>query len=286
VASVPQPPAIPHVTIAGSEAETTEIGQRGSDGATKPIFTMSDGKFNSMPVNNPKKRLALVIGNGEYQMPGVSLANATHDAEDVSKILQQLGFDVSLHTNQSKQDMTQAIQAFGQKLKATGNGAATLFYYAGHAAEVEGVNYMFPVDVQLKGEELVDTEAVPVQTVVEQIQKAGNDLNILVLDACRDNPYPAKKRSFNTEFNRLSTMSAPKGTIISYSTASGKQASDGLGRNGLYTGELLRIIPIPHLKVEEVFKKVRIAVSDKSGNDQITWENSSLVGDFYFIPPQ
>jgi len=286
VAAEPQPPAIPHVTIAGSEAETTEIGQRGSDGGTRPIFTGVGGSHPPIRVNNSKKRLALVIGNGDYQMPGVSLANATHDAEDVGRMLQQLGFDVSLHTNQSKQNMTQEIQAFGQKLKATGNGAAALFYYAGHAAEVEGVNYMFPVDVQLKGEELVDTEAVPVQTVVEQIQKAGNDLNILVLDACRDNPYPAKKRSFNTEFNRLSTMSAPKGTIISYSTASGKQASDGLGRNGLYTGELLRIIPIPHLKVEDVFKKVRIAVSEKSGNDQITWENSSLVGDFYFIPPQ
>jgi uncharacterized caspase-like protein len=193
---------------------------------------------------------------------------------------------VSLSLNQSKQGMEQAIQAFGKKLKAEGHNAAALFYYAGHAAEVEGVNYMFPVDVQLKGEEQVDSEAVAVQTVVEQIQQAGNSLNILVLDACRDNPYPQKKRSFNSKYNRLATMNGPKGTIISYATASGKQASDGSGRNGLYTGELLKNMPIPQLKIEDVFKRVRIAVSQKSGNNQIAWENSSLVGDFYFIPAQ
>jgi curli biogenesis system outer membrane secretion channel CsgG len=233
-----------------------------------------------------QKRLALVIGNAQYQLEGVSLANATHDAEDISKMLTQLGFDVSYYTNQNKRDMEQAIQAFGQKVKASGNGTAALFYYAGHASEIEGINYMFPVDVQLKGESLVGTEAVPVNSVVKQIKMTGNDLNILVLDACRDNPYAPDKRSFNTQYNRLATMEGPKGTIISYSTASGKQASDGDGRNGLYTGMLLKNIPSPGLKIEELFKIVRLAVSEKSGNDQIAWENSSLISDFYFIPPQ
>ena len=282
----PQSPTMPTMTIASVEPVTTEISQRGSDGVKKPMFIATDSKSVLIPANYSQKRLALVIGNAEYQLPGVSLANATHDAEDVSNILTQLGFDVSLHLNQTKQGMEQDIQAFAKKLKNAGNGAVALFYYDGHASEVEGVNYMFPVEVQLKGEEYIDKEAVTLQGVVDQLHMTGNELNILLLDACRDNPYPVKKRSFNSKYNRLATMNGPKGMIISYSTASGKTAGDGIGRNGLYTGELLKNIPIPRLKIEEVLKRVRYAVGEKSGNDQITWENSSLLVDFYFIPPQ
>lgn len=257
----------------------------GRGDGTKTVI--SSKKFDSsalqIPVNTSQKRFALVIGNADYQKMGASLANSGHDAEDVSNELKQLGFDVTLQLNQTKIDMEQAIQAFGQKLRAAGKEGVALFYYAGHAAEVEGINYMFPVDVQLSEEQGVDKEAVPVLNVVRQIQKAGNNFNILVLDACRDNPYPEKKRAFNSNQNRLSTMNAPKGTIISYSTASGKQASDGSGRNGLYTGELLKNMVIPNLKIEDLFKRVRIAVSERSSNKQIAWENSSLVGDFYFI---
>ncbi len=279
--------AMPIMTkVSAKELANTEISQRSSDGSRKPMVIAADSKPVLVPANYPQKRLALVIGNAEYQLPGVSLANATHDAEDTSNMLTQLGFDVSLHLNLTKQGMEQAIQAFAQKLKNAGNGAVALFYYAGHASEIEGVNYMFPVEVQLKGEELIDREAVAVQGVVDLLHLTGNDMNILLLDACRDNPYPAKKRSFNSKYNRLATMNGPKGMIISYSTASGKQASDGSGRNGLYTGELLKNIPIPNLKIEDVLKRVRNAVGEKSGNDQITWENSSLLVDFYFIPPQ
>jgi len=274
---------MPTATITSTGPRTAEISQRDIDGSKKPIIAQ-ENKSVLIPGNYPQKRLALVIGNAQYQLPGVSLDNATHDADDINKELTKLGFDVSLNLNQTKKEMEQAIQNFAQKLKNAGSGSVALFYYAGHASEVEGVNYMFPVEVQLKGEELVDKEAVAVQEVVDQLKMTGNNLNILVLDACRDNPYPIKKRAFNSKYNRLATMNGPKGMIISYSTASGKQASDGSGRNGLYTGELLKNIPTPHLKIEEVFKRVRNAVSEKSGNDQITWENSSLVSDFYFIP--
>jgi hypothetical protein len=279
-------PKSPPIIIATKKSTTSETSGRSGDESQKSmsINTKSNSSI-SIPVNTSQKRLALVIGNSDYQKTGASLANAGHDAEDISGELKKLGFDVSMNSNQTKQGMEQAIQTFGQKLKSSGKDTVALFYYAGHAAEVEGVNYMFPIDVQLNEEKGAESEAVPVQEVVSQIQKTGNSLNILVLDACRDNPYPPKKRAFNSNTNRLSTMSAPKGTIISYSTASGKQASDGLGRNGLYTGELLKNIETPNLKIEEIFKRVRIAVSEQSGNKQIAWENSSLVGDFYFIPP-
>ncbi len=287
VAAKPQPPAMPIMASSSNNKSTpTEVSQRGSDGEKKPIFVAVDNKPILIPTHYSQKRLALVMGNAAYQLPGVSLANATHDAEDTSVMLTQLGFDVSLHLNQTKQGMEQAIQTFTQKLKNAGGNTVGLFYYAGHASEIEGVNYMFPVEVQLKGEEQIDREAVAVQEVVNRLDKTGNDLNIILLDACRDNPFPEKKRSFNSKYNRLATMNGPKGMIISYSTASGKTAGDGIGRNGLYTGELLKNIPIPHLKIEEVLKKVRYAVGEKSGNDQITWENSSLLTDFYFIPPQ
>lgn len=169
VATKPQSSAMPNLTIASNESATTEISQRSSDGSHKPMVIAADSKPVLIPANYPQKRLALVIGNAEYQLPGVSLANATHDAEDTSNMLMQLGFDVSLHLNQTKQGMEQAIQAFAQKLKNAGNGTVALFYYAGHASEVEGVNYMFPVEVQLKGEELIDKEAVAVQGVVDQL---------------------------------------------------------------------------------------------------------------------
>jgi hypothetical protein len=284
VASSSPVPTPPVVTASVKKQTAQTEGRSGDENQqTMPLKTAKSSTV-SVPVNSSQKRLALVIGNSNYQKAGASLANAGHDAEDISNELKNLGFDVSLSSNQTKQGMEQTIQTFGQKLKSAGKDSVALFYYAGHAAEVEGINYMFPVDVQLDGEKTADKEAVPVKTVVDQL--AGNDLKVLVLDACRDNPYPAKKRSFNSQHNRLSTMSAPKGTIISYSTASGKQASDGAGRNGLYTGELLKNIKTPALKIEEVFKRVRIAVSEQSGNRQIAWENSSLVGDFYFIPPE
>jgi hypothetical protein len=265
-----------------SKLQTETEGRSGDDSHKSISVNTKSNSPISIPVNSSQKRLALVIGNSDYQKAGASLANAGHDAEDISNELKKLGFDVTLSTNQTKQGMEQTIQAFGQKLKNAGKDSTALFYYAGHAAEVEGVNYMFPVDVQLDGEKTADKEAVPVKVIVDQM--SGNDLKILVLDACRDNPYPVQKRSFNSQHNRLSTMSAPKGTIISYSTASGKQASDGAGRNGLYTGVLLQNIEIP-AKIEEVFKRVRIAVSQQSRNNQIAWENSSLVGDFYFVSP-
>lgn len=269
-----------------------EVAQRGGDSEKKLLPASNTHsatvQSNIIPVLHPEKRLALVIGNGHYQKAGASLDNTLNDARDMASLLTQLGFEVSLYEDQSKQGMEQAIDDFGKKLKNSGSKTAALFYYAGHAAEVEGINYLFPVDVKLEselGSNGAENEAVAVQALVKQIESAGTNLNIVLLDACRDNPYPRKTRSFASKANRLATMAAPTGTIIAYSTASGKQASDGNGHNGLYTGELLKNMQIKSLKIEDVFKNVRIAIK-KSGTDQVPWVYSSLEGDFYFIPPK
>lgn len=274
------------------EPVLVEVSQRGAEGETKlQVATNSFAKTNlsaKIPVLRAEKRMALVIGNGHYLKVNASLDNALNDANDMASLLKQLGFEVSLYEDLSKQGMEQAIDKFGEKLKASGNKSAALFYYAGHAAEVEGINYLFPTDVKLESEEGAsgaDKEAVAVQKLVKQIEASGTSLNIVMLDACRDNPYPPKTRSFKTKANRLATMAMPTGTIVAYSTASGKQASDGNGRNGLYTGELLKNMRIPYLRIEDIFKKVSAAIR-KSGNNQVPGSYSSLEGDFYFIPPK
>ncbi|MCK4494267.1 MAG: caspase family protein [Methylococcales bacterium] len=263
----------------------TPTETRGTDGKTIVLNNTKNLPLENIPaISTQQKRLALVLGNAKYQKPGASLDNPTNDANDIAALLKKLGFEVSLHLDETKEGMDRAIRDFGQRLKQSGKDSVALFYYAGHAAEIEGVNYLFPVDAKVNSESEAEKEAVPVQSLIKQIESSGTSLNIVLLDACRNNPYPPKQRSFNTNNNHLATMKAPRGTIVAYSTASGKTASDGATNNGLYTGELLKYMRVPNLKIEEVLKNVRISVSKQSNNNQIAWVYSSLEGDFYLIP--
>lgn len=280
----------------GKEISDTTTAIRESDKIKKTTQTPADESYRTFNTSTiptavtpskpySEKRLALVIGNSKYQLSNISLANSVHDAEDISAELKKFGFDVSLYINLSKREIEEAIDGFDKKLKAAGNGSVALFYYAGHAAEVQGINYLFPVDFQGKGEDQVDTEAVPVHRFVKQIKTAGNYLNVIILDACRDNPYSPEQRSFNTRHNRLATMNYDiDGMFYSYATSAGEKASDGIGENGLFTGNLLRYMPDSTLKIHDVFSKVGEAVSH-ANKDQIPWVNSSFHGVFYFNPP-
>jgi curli biogenesis system outer membrane secretion channel CsgG len=265
---------------------TTSTETRGND---KSQIIVNTGKniplLKIPPISSNQKRLALVIGNAKYQKQGASLDNSMNDANDMAVLLKELGFEVSLHVDKTKQGMDKAIADFGKHLRQSGKDSVALFYYAGHAGEVEGVNYLFPIDAKITSETLVETESVPVQNLIKQIESSGTSLNIVLLDACRDNPYPPKQRSFNSKNNRLATMNMPHGTIVAYSTASGQQASDGATNNGLYTGELLKYMRMPKLKIEDVLKKVGLSVRKQSNNTQVAWTYSSLEGDFYLIPP-
>lgn len=224
--------------------------------------------------NSADRRVALVIGNGAYET--APLKNPVNDAQDMAQALRELGFDVIYKENLNQNDMKRAIRAFGEKIR---NGGVALFYYAGHGTQVNGVNYLIPIGAKIEKEEEVEYECVDAGFVMAQMDNAKNRMNIVILDACRNNPFARSTRSAATG---LAQMNAPSGTLIAYSTAPGKVASDGKGRNGLYTQELLKFMRTPGLDIESVFKQVRISVRGLTQERQTPWESSSLVGDFYF----
>lgn len=223
-----------------------------------------------------EKRIALVIGNASY--PIGPLANPVNDARDMAAALRVVRFEVTLREDLTQRQMKEEIQAFGRALRAGGVG---LFYYAGHGLQVGGRNYLVPIDAKIEREEDVEFEAVDAGRVLAELAKAENNLNIIILDACRNNPFA---RSFRSAAQGLAYMSAPSGTLIAYATAPGAVASDGRGRNGLYTEELLKNMRQPGLRIEDVFKRVRVGVRTKTNGNQVPWESVSLEGDFYFMP--
>jgi hypothetical protein len=221
-----------------------------------------------------EKRLALIIGNANYRQG--ALRNPVNDATDMAATLQSLGFQVITVTNGSQEKMMMAIEEFGRR--APENGVA-LFFYAGHAVQVKGENFLIPIEASIQSEEEVPFRSVNVGLVLAKLEAAKTRMSIVVLDACRDNPFA---RSFRSQAQGLAAIDAPGGTLIAYATSPGKTAADGAGRNGLYTSHLLRQLARPNLKVEDVFKGVRAGVQTDSGRNQVPWEASSLTGDFYF----
>jgi formylglycine-generating enzyme required for sulfatase activity len=231
-------------------------------------------RVSVVPKSSGERKIALVIGNGNYKTG--PLRNPVNDAKLMASTLRELGFDVDERTNLSMNDMKEVIDRFGRKIQG---GGIALFYYAGHGMQVKGNNYLVPVDADIKYEAEVDYKAVNAGLVLAQLEGVNNPMNIVILDACRDNPFA---RSWRSASRGLAQMSAPVGTIVAYATAPGSTASDGSGRNGLYTDALVRQMRVPGQKIEDVFKKVRTAVKNNSGGQQVPWESSSLEGDFYF----
>lgn len=227
------------------------------------------------PRSSNVRRVALVIGNGAYTT-APPLKNPPNDARDMAATLKTLGFDVSSGVNLSQREMKRLIREFGQKLKAGGNG---LFYYAGHGVQARGRNYIIPVDADIQSEADVEDSGVDVGLVLNYMDDAQNGLNIVILDACRNNPFA---RSFRSASDGLAQVDAPTGTLIAYATAPGRVAADGVGENGLYTSELLKAMRLPGLTATDMFMQVRAEVMKRTGNKQVPWEASSLVGAFYF----
>lgn len=224
------------------------------------------------------KRIALVIGNSHY-LGAPALKNPVNDARDMARALRELGFEVIDAYDVGQRDMNRAIVRFGGKLNGD---SVALFYYAGHGMQVRGKNYLLPIDAEIATENAVRAETVDVDSVLDQL--TASPLNIVILDACRNNPFERRWRSMG---GGLAQMDAPQGTLIAYATAPGKTAADGEGRNGLYTQELLKAMQEPGVAIEQMFKRVRTQVGRLSGNQQTPWESSSLTGDFYFLqsPP-
>lgn len=226
--------------------------------------------------NQNERRTALVIGNGDYASS--PLRNPLNDAREIARALRGLSFDVTLKENLDQKEMKREIQGFGQKLQQGGVG---LFYFAGHGVQVNGRNYLIPVGAAIEHEKQVEYEAVDMGAVLGEMDYARNRLNIVILDACRDNPFA---RSFRSTAQGLASVNAPSGTLIAFATAPGSVANDGPGENGVFTGELIKAMSQPGLKIEDVFKHVRSAVREATRGKQIPWESSSMEGDFYFKP--
>jgi hypothetical protein len=220
-------------------------------------------------------RVALVVGNGGYK--SAPLKNSVNDARAMARALQDLGFEVQLGEDLSQQTFVDALRKFGNRLKET--GGVGLFYYAGHGMQVKGGNYLIPVDSAIQTEDEVRYMAIDANQILDKMEAAGNRLNIVILDACRDNPFA---RSFRSKQSGLAQMDAPSGMLVAFATAPGAVAYDGDGVNGVYTKYLLRSLAIPGLPIELVLKRVREGVSKETGQKQIPWESSSLLGDFYF----
>ena len=222
-----------------------------------------------------ERRVALVIGNSKYET--APLRNPVNDATLMSATLREIGFDVISRTDVNLREMQVAVREFSRKIQ---NGAVGLFYYAGHGMQTGGRNFLIPIGAQIEGEGDLVLEGLDLNSVLEQMGMAQNRLNIVILDACRNNPFT---RSFRSYSQGLAQVNAPAGTFIAYATAPGQTASDGKGQNGLYTQELIANLRSPGLPIEEVFKRVRVEVKQKSGGVQIPWDASSLEGAFSFV---
>jgi uncharacterized caspase-like protein len=221
-------------------------------------------------------RVALVIGNKDYTSMG-SLKNPLNDARDMSRILKKKGFDVIALENASQLEMEQAITKFSNKI-SSGKGVG-LFYYAGHGVEVNGINYLIPSNANIPSIDFVKSKTVSVESLLSAMERAKNRFNILILDACRSNP-------FGRGGGGLASINNVTGIFVAYATAPGKIAQDGEGRNGLFTEYLKKYINKEGLKIEEVFKEVGREVQKKSNRGQTPWTSSSVYGDFYFTLPK
>lgn len=241
--------------------------------AAAPVRTLEVAPA-AAPAN--ERRVALVIGNGAYKEG--PLANPANDAQDMAEVLRALGFKVNLKVDATQRQMKQALREFGADLKAGGVG---LFYYAGHGIQSKGRNFLIPVGASVQSEAELEDESVDMSLALAYMEEARNRVNIVIMDACRNDPFA---RSYRSATRGLAQVDAPSGTFIAYSTGPGSVASDGKGRNGIYTQYLLESLRNPDSDIEKVFKRVRKAVFQETAGKQIPWESSSLIGDLQFNP--
>lgn len=225
-----------------------------------------------------ERRVALIVGNDAYVKIS-PLHNAGNDARRMEQALKAAGFETTVKIDAKRRGLYAAIDAFAAQIAAS-TETVGLFYYAGHGIQANGNNYLIPVDADIDSDSDLEAEAVDAGKVLRAMGEAHNRLNIVILDACRDNPLPKSTRSVS---RGLARMEAPTGTFIAYAAGPGQTAQDGAaGGNGLFTGELVKAMAVPGVPIETVFKKAAAGVMNQTGNKQVPWTEASLQGDFYF----
>ncbi len=225
-------------------------------------------------------RIALIIGNSDYANPNLKLTNPANDAAAMQRALQAAGFETIVRLNAKRVDFYHAVDEFTARI-GRDQHAVGLFYYAGHGVQAEGTNYLIPVDADIQAEADLEANAFDAGRVLRAMKAAQNEMNIMILDACRDNPLP-KTRGIE---RGLARMDAPSGTFIAYAAAPGQSAQDGAsGTNGVFTGELVRAMAEPGVPLEQMFKRVIAGVKADTHGGQQPWSEASIQGDFYFHP--
>ncbi|WP_419657017.1 peptidase C14, caspase [Desulfosarcina variabilis str. Montpellier] len=232
--------------------------------------------INNVFNQKKRKRIALVIGNKDYLSS--PLKNPINDASDIAEVLRDCEFRVHLFLNATKKEMEESIQDFGQELRKS-KGGIGFFYFAGHGIQYKGINFLIPIDEKIISEADIEFEAVNANRVLIQMQEARNSLNMVFLDACRNNPYA---NSFRSTVKGLARMNAPKGSLVSYATAPFSVAYDGHGRNGIYTKHLIDKMRMPNVELSQMMKLIRAGVMKDTKGKQTPFEVSSLIGNFYF----
>ncbi len=245
------------------------------------VFAMSLIAIAATGIATASDKIALVVGNSAYSTV-TPLDNPVPDAELISSKLEELGFAVTLLKDSSLNDLRAGISAFGKKLRAGGKETTGLFYFAGHGVQSFGNNYLLPVDTELEDAADLDLVALEASSILRQMFSAKNKTNIVILDACRNNPF-----DHIPEFgdNGLAEMKAPTGTYLAYATSPGNVALDGSGANSPFTSALADAMSTPGLPIEQVFKQVRVSVLEQTNGMQTPWDTSSLTNQFYFNEP-
>ena len=219
-----------------------------------------------------------MIGNANYQT-APKLANPGNDAQSMSQLLNSAGFEVTQATDLTRKDMVRVVQDFTAKVAERGPGTVAMIYYAGHGVQIEGENYLLPVDAKISSPYDLDGNSLRLVDLMGTLDAISSRMRIVVLDACRNNPFP----EVNDAGRGLAIVDAPNGSIVGYSTAPGMEAADGDGNHSPYTSAFLNIAREPNLPIEQLFKRVRLEVNHATRGRQTPWESSSLTSDFYFF---
>jgi uncharacterized caspase-like protein/opacity protein-like surface antigen len=248
------------------------------------------------PAMAQQRRFAFVMGNGAYQNIA-KLPNALNDANATRAMLQEAGFDVTAATDLSLAGLRSALDVFVDKVKQSGAGATALVYYAGHAVQLDGANYILPTDVRVETSANIPNQSLSLTEILRKLDAAGARSKIAILDACRNNPFAARELSRGLALQMvdganegirseagLARVDSSSGTFVAFATSPGSTAADGTGANSPFTTAFLREAREPGLPIEQVFRRIRLAVYDSTSGVQIPWDTSSLITDVSFFP--
>ena len=229
-------------------------------------------------LRGPEQRVALVIGNSNYQN-APDLANPGNDARSMAQLLNSAGFEVISATDLTQNDMLKVVQDFSAKVAARGQNTVAMVYYAGHGVQLAGENYLVPVDAKISSPNDLVSNSVRLVDVMATLEAIPSRLRIVLLDACRNNPFP----EINDAGRGPAIVDAPNGSIVGYSTAPGTEALDGSNGHSPYVSAFVKLAQVPNVPIEQLFKRVRLEVNNTTDGKQTPWESSSLTSDFTFF---